>query len=184
MTKRFVPFVCLNCDDGIVLPTTPKLYCSVGCSQEAELIRYARRTGKDGRANQPDVMEAIQIRLAHVMAGGYQKRERYIPPYVRLAVLRRDQGQCRLCGQPGTEIDHIEGASSRLQNLQLLCHACHNDKTLASVVYVYPGDEGYEVLRAKHAEFWRRVDAKRPVRRCDDEENWKKVYGTLLAECR
>lgn len=184
MTKLFKPFVCLNCDEEIVLPTSAKLYCSVGCSQEAELIRYVRRTVKDGRIKQQDVVEATQIRLAHVMAGGYQKHERAIPPDVRTAVFDRDQGKCRVCGKPGTEIDHIEGSQRCFENLQLLCDRCHNEKTRASIVSVAPDESGYEYLSVKHAEFWRRAEAKHPVRICDDEENWKKLFHKLMAECR
>ncbi|MFJ9671079.1 HNH endonuclease [Streptomyces sp. NPDC101221] len=36
------------------------------------------------------------------------------------------------CGQPGTEVDHIRpGSDHSLDNLQLLCHACHARKTHA-----------------------------------------------------
>lgn len=184
MTEPFKPFVCLNCDEEIPLPTTAKLYCSVGCSQEAELIRYVRRSAKDGRINQPDVVEAIQIRLAHIMAGGYQKNARVIPPDVRSAVFDRDRGRCRLCGMPGEEIDHIEGDSAQIDNLQLLCDRCHNEKTCASIISVRPGEEGYEAVSARHAAFWRRVEANQPLRICDDEESWKRHFNKLMAECR
>lgn len=184
MTRQFTPFICLNCDETIALNTPPKLYCSIGCSQEAELIRYVRRCSKDGRIDRPDVVEAIQIRLAHIMSGGYDKRERKIPPEVRSAVIARDNGCCCMCGSPGMEIDHIEGPSITMENLQLLCDACHNAKTVVNIHYVLPGDAGYEELKKKNAEFWKRTKAKRPVRICDDEENWKKQYYRLMAECR
>ena len=130
-----LPYVCLNCDEEVTLGTAPdkpyKLYCSEGCSQEAELVRYARRRTKDGRIHEPDVAEAIRIRLAHVMAGGYPKQARRIPPKIRAAVTARDNGQCRACGGSGTEIDHINGSSQALENLQLLCDPCHNKKNHA-----------------------------------------------------
>ncbi|MCX5644737.1 MAG: HNH endonuclease [Phycisphaerae bacterium] len=184
MTKQFVPFVCLNCGEKLLLHTSPKLYCSVGCSQEAELVRYVRRCIKDGRIKRPDVLEAIQIRLAHVVAGGYQKQERHIPPDVRQTVIVREKGRCRICGQPGTEIDHIEGSSIRLENLQLLCDTCHNKKTRTNIVEVRAGDEGYATIKAKHDQFWERAEARHPMRICDDEENWTGLWHMLLAECR
>jgi len=184
MTRQFVPFVCLNCGEKLLLHTSAKLYCSVGCSQEAELVRYVRRCIKDGRIKRPDVLEAIQIRLAHVMAGGYQKQERHIPADVRQAVIAREKGRCRICGRLGSEIDHIEGASSRPENLQLLCDICHNKKTLANIVEVYAGDQGYETIKAKHDQFWERARAGQPMRICDDEENWAGLWHRLMAECR
>jgi hypothetical protein len=87
--KQFVPFICFNCGEKLLLHTFPKLYCSVGCSQEAALVRYVRRWIKDRRLKHPDVREAIEIRLAHVVAGGYQEQERLIPPDVRKAVIAR-----------------------------------------------------------------------------------------------
>jgi hypothetical protein len=105
-----LPYACLNCDEEVILDTAPyKLHCSEGCSQEAEL--HLRRCTKDGRIHEPDVAEAIQIRLAAVMADGYPKQARCIPPKIRAAVIARDNGQCRACGGPGTEIDHINGSS-------------------------------------------------------------------------
>jgi hypothetical protein len=140
-----IPYVCLNCDEEVTLGTAPKLYCSEGCSQEAELVRYVRGRTKDGRIHEPDVAEAIQIRLAAVMAGGYPKQARCIPPKIRAAVIARDNGQCRACGGPGTEIDHINGSSQALENLQLLCDPCHNKKTVAGMVVVHPEDEKLQV---------------------------------------
>jgi len=60
---------------------------------------------------------------------------------VRLAVIARDGGMCRMCGmviyKPGdAHIDHIvekpqdEAAEATpLEGLQLLCRACHSKKT-------------------------------------------------------
>lgn len=174
-----LPYVCLNCDEEVTLGTAPKLYCSEGCSQEAELVRYVRGRTKDGRIHEPDVAEAIQIRLAAVMAGGYPKQARCIPPKIRAAVIARDNGQCRACGGPGTEIDHINGSSEALENLQLLCDPCHNKKTMAGMVVVHPEDEK---LQVKSLLFWARVEAEQPMRICDDEENWSGQWRRLMSE--
>jgi hypothetical protein len=148
------------------------------------LVRYVRRCIKDDRIKHPDVLEAIQIRLAHVLAGGYQKQERHIPPDVRQAVIAREKGRCRICGQPGTELDHIDGSSSRPENLQLLCDTCHNEKTRANLVEMHAGDERYEAVKTKDDQFWERAWARQPMRICDDEENWTGLWRTLLAKCR
>lgn len=50
----------------------------------------------------------------------------------RVQVLRREP-DCRYCGQPATEVDHIiplhHGGTMNLTNLQPLCHQCHTLKT-------------------------------------------------------
>jgi 5-methylcytosine-specific restriction endonuclease McrA len=58
---------------------------------------------------------------------------------IRQRVIRRDGGHCkglleggRVCGAPGTDVDHIRpGADHSLGNLQLLCAWCHKRKTQA-----------------------------------------------------
>src|SRR5206468_173842 len=103
------PFVCANCS---VVITEAKAYCSQGRTQEARWVRYVRRCRSDGRAERPDVVEAIRIRLAQILAGGYEKLARRLSASVRKAVFERDEAKCRRCGQPGSEIDHISGSSS------------------------------------------------------------------------
>jgi hypothetical protein len=49
---------CANCDSLDVTTQTP-LFCSQGCRQAAELVRYVRACRRDGRAELPDVREAI-----------------------------------------------------------------------------------------------------------------------------
>lgn len=49
---------------------------------------------------------------------------------ITLAVRRRDRGVCTLCGQPGTDVDHIEpGDNHAMSNLRLLCSPCHARKS-------------------------------------------------------
>ena len=104
---RPVLFLCLNCDQPMTLIRQVKLFCSEACADEAKLVRYARRCISDGRINQPDVQEAIQIRIAHALSGGYSERERRVPLSVRRAVFDRDGGRCQGCGRPGTDIDTV-----------------------------------------------------------------------------
>ncbi|MFH0992404.1 MAG: HNH endonuclease signature motif containing protein [bacterium] len=59
--------------------------------------------------------------------------DRYIPPDVKLAVWRRDQGKCVQCGSKGKlEYDHIipvsKGGSNTERNIQLLCEKCNREK--------------------------------------------------------
>ncbi len=60
--------------------------------------------------------------------------DRYIPPAVKLAVWRRDQGKCVQCGsKEKLEYDHIipisKGGSNTERNVQLLCEKCNREKS-------------------------------------------------------
>lgn len=172
------PFQCANCSSVI---EGTKMYCSQLCSQEAEWVRYVRRCRRDGRDQRSDVIEVIRIRLAHILAGGYDKLARKLLDSVREAIIKRDQGRCRVCGQPADEIDHISGSSSDPDNLQLLCDLCHNKKTVASFV---------RITKDSHPEAWekaqllkRRAAAKGPLQLCDSEE-WGELQKQLLQKRR
>lgn len=182
---RPVDFPCPNCGYTVTLTTTVKLYCSDLCSDEAHFVRYFRARISDGRINQPDIKEALQIRMGHILAGGYNERERRLPDDVRRAVFERDKNLCRKCGQPGTDIDHIEGSSNALENLQVLCKPCHNEKTLLRFRPLPPEDEeeGGEV-RAKKERLLLRVHSLTPQRACDDEEGWNALSRRLMSERR
>lgn len=59
--------------------------------------------------------------------------DRYVPPAVKLAVWRRDQGKCVQCGtREKLEYDHIipvsKGGSNTERNIQLLCEKCNREK--------------------------------------------------------
>ena len=59
--------------------------------------------------------------------------DRYIPPSVKLAVWRRDQGKCVQCkSKEKLEYDHIipvtKGGSNTERNVQLLCEKCNREK--------------------------------------------------------
>jgi hypothetical protein len=184
---RPVDFPCPNCDHTVTLTTTVKLYCSDLCSDEAHFVRYFRARISDGRINRPDIKEALQIRMGHILAGGYNERERRLPDDVRRAVFERDKSLCRTCGQPGTDIDHIEDSSNALENLQVLCKPCHNEKTLSRFRPLPPEDddeeEGQEA-RAKKESLLLRVHSLTPQRACDDEEGWNALSRRLMSERR
>ena len=117
------PFPCPNCDERI---TEAFLFCSDLCKDEAKFVRYYRACLLDGRDELPDVQEALRIRMAHLLNGGYPEDERQLSKAVRDAVIARDKGRCRKCRKPGNQIDHLRGNSDGLANLQVLCSRCHN----------------------------------------------------------
>lgn len=182
---RPIDFPCLNCDQPVTLTSIVKLYCSDLCSDEAHFVRYFRACRNDGRINQPDIQEALKIRIGHILAGGYNERERRLPDHVRKAVFERDKGFCQECVQPGTDIDHIEGNSNELENLRVLCKRCHNEKTLSKFRPLPPEDEdeGAEI-HAKKASLLLRVHSLMPQRACDDEEGWDALSRQLMSERR
>jgi 5-methylcytosine-specific restriction endonuclease McrA len=176
-------FNCLNCDCEIKYPTKPVLYCSECCKQEAELIRYARACSEDGRIEYEDVQQAIQIKLAHVLAGGYDLKRRTLPKPLRDKVIERDHGECVICGENGEEIDHINGPDNCLENLQLLCSDCHRDKTLESIEAADPNDPKYAAMAKRHIAILERIDSPTPKRLCD-QDDWSKKWRDYISERR
>ena len=167
------PFPCPNCDEPIGAPT---LFCSDLCRDEAKFVRYYRACIKDGRIKQPDVVEALQIRMAHILGGGYAERERRLSLDLRGQVIERAKGLCQSCGALGNQVDHISGNSSNLSNLQLLCVPCHNEKTTANFVQIT--EESHPEAWAKRDALLRRVHSAGPVRFCDRAE-WATEYRAL-----
>ncbi len=172
---------CLNCDRLLSRECGhPYMYCSERCSQTAHYVRRARRCERDGRVDRQDVRDALQIQRAMVLSGGYPKKERHIPKKLRDEVYARYEGRCARCGEAGTEIDHIEGSSNSLKNLQLLCHHCHTDKTkgrLGPITDLEPAMR--EIVENRETELDERIDAKRPLRPCDDDLNWDDTWREI-----
>jgi 5-methylcytosine-specific restriction endonuclease McrA len=181
-----IDFSCVNCDQVFVVSGAARLYCSPRCHQDAKLVRYVRACIKDGRMNDPLVRDVIRTRFAFAYSekGYYDEKARYIPPEKRQQVIELDKGLCRLCGEVGAEIDHINGNSDDLDNLQLLCHDCHSEKTEANMVPITPEHERYEEILARESELRSRIDASMPLRPCDDEVNWNDIYRELMTEQR
>jgi 5-methylcytosine-specific restriction endonuclease McrA len=170
----------VNCF-SIIEKNATSLYCSEVCAQAAEWVRYVRRCRLDGRLAEPDIKNAIQIRLAFVLGGGYPKLERALPEATRRAVFERDRGTCQVCGAPGTEIDHKSGSSNALENLQLLCDSCHNNKTVSTFVRITK--ESHPEASEKAKALRRRAGAQRPLQLCDAEE-WLEIQNDLLRRRR
>ncbi|MEB2311190.1 MAG: HNH endonuclease [Sorangiineae bacterium] len=176
--RVFIDDCCANCLNPLT-PDTDGLFCSRWCRETAKNARYFRRAFRDGRIDDPDVREALRTRIAFMLGGGYSALGRTLRSNTRAAVIERDRGKCRLCGKPGTEIDHIEGSSPELTNLQLLCHECHAAKTDAAL---RPASEQEKALIEA---FMRgRVEPEEPVLLADDEESWDRAWRGLLAARR
>ncbi len=173
-----LPFPYPNCDTRI---KEASIFCSDLCRDEAKFVRYFRACLLDGRYDQPDVQEALRIRLAFILGGGYAERARRLPPSVREAVVARDKGKCRACGRPGNQIDHISGGSGDLGNLQLLCPECHNKKTTATFIKISAQTHPEEW--AKREALLARVHARKAVRFCDSAD-WDKIWRVLLKSRR
>lgn len=150
------------------------LFCSELCMQTADTVRYWRRVARDGRAQRPDVRNAIRTRVAFLLAGGYGARARRLSHEVRSAVIARDGGVCRRCGKPGIDIDHIGGDSAELSNLQLLCKECHNAKTRSRMVPA--SAEQIATIDQLYAE---RVKPAVPILLADDEVRWQHEWRAL-----
>jgi hypothetical protein len=89
---------CANCSDRIddFSKAVGSTYCSKLCAQEAGRVRYLRRCRASGSERDPKVKEATQIKLAHIVNGGYDRPK--VPERMRRAVIDRDRGLCCLCG--------------------------------------------------------------------------------------
>ncbi|HSY47306.1 MAG TPA: HNH endonuclease signature motif containing protein [Thermoanaerobaculia bacterium] len=167
------PFPCPNCDSPVPDAT---LFCTELCRDEAKFVRYYRERIADGTLWKPDVREAIQIKRAHILNGGYNAQARQVPDAIRQSVIERDGGKCRSCGNAGSEIDHIKGDQSILENLQLLCADCHRQKTMRNFERI-SADEHPE-LWAKAAALDERAMADKPSRLCDHAD-WKGLWRSI-----
>ena len=150
------------------------LFCSEVCSEFAKAVRYHRRVMADGRIDQPDVQDAVSVKMAY--AQWDQAPAKPLPAATRAAVFAAKGDRCVSCGAPATDVDHVVSAAfgdNSLDNLQPLCHACHLEKTLGSPM---PWDARSADATAVHdrlkAAYRERVRAKPPLRACDDELMW------------
>jgi 5-methylcytosine-specific restriction endonuclease McrA len=169
---------CQNCDKQLEIEAAKagKLYCSEKCNQIAGTVRYGRKALKDGRWHSPDVQEAIRMRIAHILSGGYPEKARRVPPEMRAFVFARDKQTCVLCGAPADTIDHINGSANTPDNLRALCRTCN----MARVQFVPASPEHAAEAKA----IIERILAKEPDRICDDHEIWDKIWREIAAENR
>jgi 5-methylcytosine-specific restriction endonuclease McrA len=127
---------CASCaesfEDDVFNPL--RLYCSVQCRGVAKAVRYPRGLRERGLWQpgvplRKDLDDAVRYKIAHALGGGYDANARRIPPATRDLVWERDDGRCVLCGEPGEEIDRIDGSSNDPETLRLVCRPCHHEIT-------------------------------------------------------
>lgn len=168
--REIVSQLCPNCDERFTPSVPNSVYCSIQCRDEAKAVRYGRaRHRQYGKLLPVDVAEALRIKIAHALGGGYDQAARRLSAAQRAEVRQRDEGRCVQCRAPGEEIDHIDGPSPELTNLRLLCKACHQQIT---ITHLEPITDRRMRLRA--AGLRRRVQSVDPLRPCDMTSwNWQ-----------
>lgn len=173
------PFACLNCDQDF---EAPQLFCGERCKQQAKAVRYARAVIADGRIEKHDVARAVRIKLGMAVAGGYPQAERRVSDSVRRVVIGRDDGKCKVCGEPANELHHLDGSLSEglnnAENLELRCGRCHMDETLSHFRRATANE------RIELEALWDRIHAEAPMKACDDHVNWNSSWRALRASRR
>lgn len=130
------PGLCLHCFRAVDTDNNVAkgMYCSRVCQDQAEKVRYVRRTIRDGRLADPWVATTLCTNHIPFLALdlGYVR-----PPVtgpLRAEVLGRNEGLCAEClAAPATEVDHISGGSNDPDNLRGLCHPCHEAKPRGAI---------------------------------------------------
>jgi hypothetical protein len=182
-TESVAPYLtaclCLNCD----LTSGGPIFCSELCSQEASLIRYVRRRLADGSVVQPDIQEAIGIKLLMLTGGGYPDKARELSKAARLAILKRDRHTCQLCGGRASEVDHMSGSSPDPLNLRALCRSCNQVRAFdtARRITAKSDPEAFVRIKEQRTRLAQRVGARPPLRLCDDEGMWPAIQKTIQA---
>lgn len=176
---RFEPDRCANCFG--TLPDRedhkPALFCTDLCQEYARVVRYWRTVARNGDLEtDAGVREALETKIAHLLAGGYNATARRITREARALVIERDK-VCVSCGRPGEEIDHIDGDSNDPGNLQLLCKDCHHTKTRSH--FVPAGPEMTALIDGIERD---RVLPDEPSQLCDDDMFWKIVESQIRRE--
>lgn len=170
----FIADHCANCLQPLPVRVSG-LFCGSWCRETGEVVRYWRGTLRDGRLeDDPLVREALRTRVAFLLMGGYYQLDRSLSPAVKDDVRSRDAGACQGCGSLGTEIDHIDGSSGELENLQLLCGECHRAKTATNLVPA-PAEEAALIQMI----FLARVMPEEPILLADDSEHWRQRWQGL-----
>ncbi len=169
---------CVECGDPIVLTNRARLYCSEVCHQTLKLIHYGRGVVADGRIVDPLVEDAIGMRIAHILAGGYHEQARRVPPATRAQIFERDGGRCVLCGEPATQIDHAAGDANTPENLRAVCGSCN---LAMAQEHLVPASPEKARLARRLIE---RIFASAPLFPRDDETAWPATSRRLMAERR
>lgn len=101
-----------------------------------QTMRAPLDTAPGRSANLSKMQERVVGHAEGEMTSRGRNRNPYITAGLRRAVQARDGNKCVRCGADGgLEIDHIvevaRGGQTVLENLQSLCHSCHQGKSAA-----------------------------------------------------
>lgn len=183
MTRRAraMTSLCPNCDMRFVQRHPRDVYCGYPCASQADVVRYLRSVEARYGDDQPeDVQWAVQIQIAWMLSGGYPRSERRIPTEVREAVKERDGGLCVQCGEPGVDLDHIDGNESTAENLRLLCRPCHEAITRTRLAPLEPDDDERQ---RRLMETLLRAATEPPMKPCDAPD-WASRWQGWIREHR
>lgn len=166
-TTAATRYLCANCATRFQCGSRPTAFCSLACKSQACVVRVFRASfATYGRDSLPeDVTQALRIKMAHALSGGYDSVARDLPRAACEAIMKRDSGRCVQCHSPGTVIDHIDGDSPHPTNLRLLCHTCHIGVTMSHHRHVDPRTE--PEIDALFTRLTDRIDRDAPSRACD-----------------
>ena len=188
---HFQPGQCANCDGSDVTVSAP-LYCSPGCRQSAELVRYVRKHRRDGTDQDPDIVDVIRTRMAMVLGGGYPEQQRRVSVDKRTIVFDRAGGLCEECGRAldfdrssgdpdaVATIQHGNGNSNDPSNLKAFCRRCNVLDAQSRFVPVEPGSTEAEYA----AELRKRWMSENPLRLCYDDQQWNDIWRILATEAK
>jgi len=150
----------------------------------------ARR--KEGREDEPDIVEVIRTRMAMVLGGGYPQQQRRVPIKIREFVFERANGHCQECGRELifdvsakdsdsiATIQHVSGNSDNPDNLLAFCRRCNLNDAQSRFVPVEP-----DSAEAKYAMSLRkRWLSEVPLRICDDGTQWNEVWRDLTKKAK
>jgi 5-methylcytosine-specific restriction endonuclease McrA len=186
-SPQFLVGHCANCDSEEVNISSP-LFCSSQCRDAAKLVRYVRAKRADGTYKRADIAEAIQMKLAMVLGGGYRERELTVSPEIRKSVLEEARGMCQQCGRrfnlkdPDAvpTIQHLHGDSNDLSNLKAFCRRCNMSDAQSRFRVVVPGSPQAEMA----ADLRRRWSSPEPIRLCDDHLTWNARWRELRSHSK
>jgi hypothetical protein len=146
----------------------------------------------DGRADDDDVAEAVQMRVALLLGGGYGFHRQKISAEVRHEIIERAGGRCERCGREldrdgstgvydaMATLQHVARSSNDPSNLQAFCMRCNMDDAESHFVPVEEGSAQAELLGYLEA----RWSAAEPFLACDDHENWKRLQPQMMKAAR
>jgi 5-methylcytosine-specific restriction endonuclease McrA len=170
---------CANCDRDFEVGARANPYCSLRCHDVAKAARSTRNLlSRNPEAFRDGIPYECRIKIAHALSGGYPAARRTVPESTRAAVKARDGHRCVLCGEPGTDVDHIDGDANEEANLRLLCPPCHQGVTQQRL-----GPITDPALRREYDAILRRALTPLPQRPCDSA-GWRTDWRAWCRENR